>query len=243
MMNVIAQIIRGMNRRRPVAGALVLLCLLMGCNTQTPTPSAHAPTKPADMTMSPTSPMTDDSVLEQAKNLHLAGLEGDDAANRQALTLLRPWLQQHPDDAIALAYFGSARLLQAREKPALNELFALSKEGLTALDRAISLAPQNLEVRFMRGMTCRHLPDFFGRDEQSKTDLAIVAAGAVDAVQRGELKVRFATAAIYHHGLNLEAADNLPAARNSWQQALIIDPSVNTPAGRSAQQRLDHLKP
>ncbi len=226
-----------------MAGALLFMCFgLMGCSGHSPSVSVHHPVNMIQSPLPTNSTADADTTLQRAKALHFTGLEGDDVANRQAVTLLREWLKQHPDDAVALAYFGSARLLQAREKPAMNELFALSKEGLTALDQAVHLAPHNLEVRFMRAMACRHLPGFFGRSQQSIDDLTLIAADAEQAVQRGEFDARLATAALYHHGLNLEAAGRLQAAREAWQQAVNLPGAVDTPARRAAQQRLDETK-
>lgn len=204
-----------------------LACLLAACGSFEVPPVE----KPAALTTDPAA-----STLDQARAWHFAGLEGDVAANQRALALLRELLGPSPDDPRTLAYFGSARLLEAREMPPLLELYTLSSQGLSALDRAVELAPTDWEVRFLRGMACRHLPGFFNRARQSAQDLALVAGHAAQAVQTGDLEVRFATAALYYHGLNLQADGRLESAKVHWQKAVALGP--DTPGGQAATRRL-----
>ncbi|NJL30283.1 MAG: hypothetical protein HC898_00870 [Phycisphaerales bacterium] len=211
---------------------LIFLFSMMGCSQAVVDNAA----KPAS------APLHESFTFTDAMQWHFSGIEGDVQANQQSVELLRSLLAQHPDDALTLAYFGSARLLQAREKPPLPELFGLSKEGLAALDRAVTLAPDSLEVRFLRGMACRHLPTFFSRAQQSRDDLAMVAQTLVKSADDSDaplpLDLRLAAAALYHHGLNLEATGETEKAMMYWSLAQQLGP--DTPGGKAAAT---HLKP
>lgn len=176
-----------------------------------------------------------------AKLLHFQGVEGNDEAAERATTMLIAFARDHPHDPMIRAYLGSARLLEARRTWALWRKGALGQEGLTLLDEAVRLAPEDFEVRFIRGVSTYHLPTLFGRAEQAAADIGWVAARAEEAVAAGHLDRTIATAALFYEGLIRATRSEMDAARTAWQAAVALGPATN--AGKSAAVRLRESEP
>ncbi|HMX28480.1 MAG TPA: hypothetical protein PKC13_23030, partial [Blastocatellia bacterium] len=76
-----------------------------------------------------------------------AALQGDTRARAEAEKMFQQVLQRQPDNATALAYHGS--LLGMRlgfNLAAPGRIFEISLQAQQELDRAVSLAPDDLEV-------------------------------------------------------------------------------------------------
>lgn len=82
-----------------------------------------------------------------------AGMDGDKEAMDRALKLIAETLAADPNHAEALVWRGDARLFQAGQafqRGAMAEGQALAAQGVADMDRAVSLAPDNIAVRVPR---------------------------------------------------------------------------------------------
>jgi len=82
-----------------------------------------------------------------------AGLDGDTAAFERAMKLIADTLAANPDHAEALVWRGDGRLMmawRAFERGAFAEGQALAAQGLADMDRAVTLAPNDISVRVPR---------------------------------------------------------------------------------------------
>jgi hypothetical protein len=82
-----------------------------------------------------------------------AGMDGDQAALDRALKLMEETLSADPNHAEALVWRGDTRLFQAGQafqRGAMTEGQALAVQGIADMDRAVSLAPDNIAVRVPR---------------------------------------------------------------------------------------------
>jgi hypothetical protein len=82
-----------------------------------------------------------------------AGMDGDQAALDRALKLMEETLSADPNHAEALVWRGDTRLFQAGQafqRGAMAEGQALAVQGIADMDRAVSLAPDNIAVRVPR---------------------------------------------------------------------------------------------
>ena len=82
-----------------------------------------------------------------------AGMDGDQAALDRALKLIEETLSADPNHAEALVWRGDTRLFQAGQafqRGAMAEGQALAVQGIADMDRAVSLAPDNIAVRVPR---------------------------------------------------------------------------------------------
>lgn len=174
--------------------------------------------------------------LALAKFLHFEGVDGNTEAAERAREMFTRLASEQPHDPLVLVYLGSAYLLAAQHTAALWKKGVLSKEGLVLLDRAVSLAPDDLEVRFVRGVSTYHLPFFFRRAGEAEEDFMWVTARALPAIETGRLDPKIASAAFFFDGeCRAQRGDEL-GARASWRTAIAIAPKSR--AGRDAVQRL-----
>jgi hypothetical protein len=111
---------------------------------------------------------------------------------------------------------------------------------MALLDRAVTAEPENLEVRFLRGMTNYGVPRFFGRRDIAAKDLAFVAERAGAAAQAGGLGRPLAAAALYHYGMLCDETGHRAAAAASCRAACEVGP--DTPSGRAAARWLADAK-
>lgn len=82
-----------------------------------------------------------------------AGMDGDPAAFDRAIRLIDETLKADPNHAEALVWRGDTRLFQAGQafrRGAMAEGQALAAQGIADMDRAVSLAPDDVAVRVPR---------------------------------------------------------------------------------------------
>jgi hypothetical protein len=127
-------------------------------------------------------------------------------------------------------------LLKANVSPWIWEKASLAHDGLALEDRAVSQAPDNLEVRFLRGVTNYQLPRFLGRMATAESDIAAVSRVGEQAAREGRLDPRAAAAALDVQGKILEQKYEVAPAIEAWRAAIRIDP-----AGSGGRDALRHL--
>lgn len=175
--------------------------------------------------------------LLQAKQMYLKAVEGDAEAAREAGKLLTTLREQSPSNPVIEAYFGSMQLLESGRTLLPWKRAKLAKEGLIALDDAVTRAPESLEVRYLRAISLFHLPKFFKREQQAAQDFSKLASRVVPAARSGIIDPRFAASALYHHGIFLHRQGRTQEAEEFWRGAAEI-----APQSRAAAQALTRLK-
>ena len=176
--------------------------------------------------------------LNQARDLYYAGIYGDKSATGKADELFSELHQQRPNDPVVNVYFGSLRLIEAQHTWALWKKNSLSKQGIQLMDGAVAAAPQNLEVRFVRGATERELPSFFGRKQQAKDDIRTIVQNP-NAKRPQALEPKLAAASYYYYGLDcLDSGDKSDAA-DALRASIQTAPESH--AGKNAAEKLKTL--
>lgn len=132
---------------------------------------------------------------------------------------------------------GASTMLAAADARWPWEKGKLARQGMALLDQAVAADPDDLEVRFLRGMTNYRLPRFLGRLDLAARDLAFVAERARPAAGSGLLARPLAAAALYHHGMVCEERGDRDAAAMSCRGAREIGP--DTPGGQAAARWLN----
>jgi hypothetical protein len=171
--------------------------------------------------------------LAHAKELYYKGVAGDEKSLQASAELLGEMANSSPTNPELMAYRGSIILLQAGRTWAVWRKWELSKQGIQMLDGAVERAPQNLEVRFVRAATTRHLPGFFQRSEQSKDDLRFLASRVPEAAKRDQMDPRIAAAALLFYAEDVARGDE---QRATLQSAAQLAPE--SPAGKAAARKL-----
>ena len=201
---------------------------MIGCSSTRP-PTTHA-------TALPTTNPAEQSALVEAKDLFYRSVAGDRAVLPRAQQILKELGGGQARDPKIVAYAGAAELLQASRCQNFFEKAHLGQEGIALEDRAVAAAPNDLEVRFLRGVTFYQLPPFLGRREAGVKDLTYVAQVAEMAARDGRLDPRAASADLVYYGKTREESYDEAGALAAWRAALRIDP--NSQAGRDAIKHL-----
>jgi hypothetical protein len=182
---------------------------------------------------------TDSSYAEpirRAKDLYYQGIYGDKAAGEKSDELFTELHKQLPNDPLVTVYYGSLRLLEAQHSWALWKKNLLSKRGVQLMDTAVSAAPNDLEVRFVRAATDRSLPAFFGRKQQLQSDLDFIVQRAEQAARQGSFDPRLAAASFSYYGDLCKEQSRPKDAREAWKKAVRI--ASDSHAGRAAANKL-----
>jgi hypothetical protein len=196
------------------------------------------PSRPAGMRAAtrPTTNPIERAKLAEAKNLFYQSVAGDRPALPQAQKLLDELGGAESSDPEIVAYTGAATLLQASRSGNFFEKSALGHKGMDMEDKAVAAAPNDLEVRFLQGVTFYQLPPFLGRRQTAIVDLTAVASVAESAAKAGRLDPRAAAADLVYYGKIREESYDEPGALAAWRAAIGIDPD-----GQAARDATKHL--
>jgi hypothetical protein len=115
-----------------------------------------------------------------------AGFDGDTEAFDRAMKLIADTLTANPDHAEALVWRGDARLflaVQAFQRGAFTEGRKLSAEGIADMERAVSLAPNDIAVRVPRATGLQPYARGLRRFDRAEADkLTAIAIGDFEFV-------------------------------------------------------------
>ncbi|MEM6392963.1 MAG: hypothetical protein AAF797_09345 [Planctomycetota bacterium] len=202
------------------AAALGLLLLFPSCYSS---PKGNGPIDLAPATAS-TQP-ADHSPFGRAKADHLRGVAGDAEAHARADEALEDLLDDDPDNPLLMAYRGSSKMIAARNATFGPVKGLHARAGGKLLDAAVEAEPDNLEIRFLRGISTVNLPRIAGRYQPALADLRLVLDGSADAIPAGTLDPAFAAAAALRLAQAEAEEDRSDAARSLYQQAIDLAPT------------------
>ncbi|WP_226665929.1 hypothetical protein [Metabacillus litoralis] len=97
--------------------------------------------------------------LAEAIETYHKAVKGNRKSTSQAYDLLKELNQENPSHVEALAYYGSASALLARDTPMPKDKKKFALAGLEILDKAVSKAPSNITVRILRGNVSLRMPE------------------------------------------------------------------------------------
>jgi signal transduction histidine kinase len=106
-----------------------------------------------------------DVELSLGRALYSVALHRDWAAVQESEKVFADVLIRYPGNAIALAYHGSVLGLKIGYKFTPEDLTTeLGRRSVVELDRAVALAPESVEVRYLRAYSSFYSPSYLGRD-------------------------------------------------------------------------------
>lgn len=149
-----------------------------------------------------------------------AGMDGDQAAFDRALKLIDETLSADPNHAEALVWRGDTRLFQAGQafqRGAIAEGQALAAQGIADMDRAVSLAPDNIAVRIPRATGL--MPFARGMQRYNRVEADRLTRTAI-----GDFEFAMAASAPWWHKLNEHGrGELLGALADGWLQLGEVD--------------------
>ncbi len=174
--------------------------------------------------------------VEEGRSLFYQLVAGQRGLAERCENLWTELHRQRPESPRTAAYLGATLCYRAALEWWPPRKGELTKRGLGLLEAAVATDPEDVEVRFLRGMTSRRLPAFIGRGDVARADLAYAANAAAAEVTSGRLDPQIASAALYHYGLMCEEDGNGQAAYQAWNEAARLGP--DTIAGKRSLERL-----
>lgn len=218
--------------RSPALALCLAMLPLTGCR--------GGPWRPAQPPVPVSPPSSGQSAVAEGRALFYRAVGGEAQLVRACQEHWTRLRDADPANPLAAAYLGATITFSAsleRWPPRKGEL---AKRGLLLLEDAVAGAPDDVEVRFLRGMASRNVPAFFGRRAVAREDLTYAARAAPAAVAAGRLDRSVAAASLYHYGLLREADRDASAARDAWRAAVDLGP--DTPPGRKAREKLNDVR-
>ena len=174
----------------------------------------------------------EDSLREEPENIvillklgilyHNLGVEGDKKAVKRARNLFEKLLELEPQNAEALAWYGSVLTLRGRDV-----LFPVSKlsyvnNGIEKMDKAVELAPDNISVRMIRANNSLNLPGVFHRIEIAITDFEHLLT--LREKRQEEFSKSLLAKIFLGLGSAYEKKEDTNKARENWQKAVEVLP-------------------
>ncbi len=161
---------------------------------------------------------------------------GDPRAMFEAEKIFQRLLNQEPNNAEALAYHGSLLGMKIGfNLTPPDQIFTVSQQAQTELDRAVQLAPDSEDVRELRGYFNFYTPSLFGRDRMAVEDFSHVLA---IISQRPNSELDQARLLLILGDTHNKRSDE-KEARNSWQRVVQLAP--NSDLAAAAEGRLRDL--
>lgn len=178
-------------------------------------------------------------LLSQIYEMHSQAEAGNKDATRRLVAWLEELTAEQPDNGILLVYLGSAYTLASRDAFIGPGKLRYLMAGRDSMDRAVTMRPDDANVRFIRAINNYHLPTIFNRRSIARDDFRQL----VDQLARDPEAVDSLTSlAIYYYaGLcfaQLEEEDN---ARASWQKGLNL--KIDGPLTAKISDELNRLTP
>ncbi|WP_227551646.1 hypothetical protein [Metabacillus sediminilitoris] len=99
--------------------------------------------------------------FEEGKKVLMKGVDGDKKSVKNAYEIFLKLRNIEPDNALIEAYYGSTLALLGRDAVQPLEKADKAQEGLDSLNQAISMDPNQKEIRMLRANVCLRLPESF----------------------------------------------------------------------------------
>lgn len=84
----------------------------------------------------------------------------------------------------ALVYIGALHTIKAKHTFFPFDKLKFAKEGLSIMDNALTLAPEDVEVLFVHGTICHNLPGLFKREDDAQRDFQKIVELLPDTMYR-----------------------------------------------------------
>lgn len=179
-------------------------------------------------------------LLEAGRIYYEGAYEGSDAKEnfKKAEQVFKKLLELDSKNAVALVYYGSMLTMKARDVSAPQDKLDYVSQGISRMDKAVMFAPDNPEVRLIRGTNSVHLPDMFQRLSYAMKDFR-----HIEAMQKQhpmDLPVTFWGSYHLAYGVALHKKADVKGARAHLSKVLEVAP--DSPSAAQAKSILEQLE-
>ena len=151
---------------------------------------------------------------------------------------MRQALELEPTNSAALALLGSIYTIKGRDVFWPTHQLRLVREGNAIMDDAVRLAPDDLRTRLLRAFNNAHMPEFLGRTEVVRADLAWLWEKVEKEPDRFTVGEKQETA--LHWGRQLKRQRRTEEARRVWERGRSLAPE--SPRGVQMAEELAKLR-
>ena len=178
-------------------------------------------------------------LLNQIYEMHSLAEAGNKDATRRLVAWLEELTSEQPDNGILLVYLGSAYTLASRDAFIGPGKLRFLMAGRDCMDRAVTMRPDDANVRFIRAINNYHLPTIFNRRSIARDDFRQL----VDQLSKNpEVVDGLTSLAIYYYaGLCFAQLEEESNARASWEKGLNL--KINGPLTAKITDELNRLSP
>ena len=164
---------------------------------------------------------------------NLAVLEVKGASGKAA-KYLREANKLYPEDALLLALLGSSTSMVGRDEWNIVTKMGKANEGFGFLDKAVTMAPDNVFIRIIRANNSMQIPASFGRQKIAKGDLLHIE-GIIQKAPK-EVTVGLQTEVYYKLGNIFKSEKDLSTAKAYFKKAADLSPDSEW--GKKAKKEL-----
>ena len=184
-------------------------------------------------------PNNTELLLKLGKAYHdLAGEKEDKEAVKKAGQYLSKLLEIEPDNSLAMVYYGSVLTMKARDAFFPWDKMKYMKRGFAKMDSAVTLDPDEPEVRLIRAINSTSVPKMFNRLKMALSDFKYIEG--LEKEKLNEMTNKFWLPYYFYFGLVLEKDEQLQAAREKFLRVIEID--SNSELANKARQQLEKMK-
>jgi hypothetical protein len=182
-----------------------------------------------------------DPLIKQVQARHDKAVAGDDKEAKALTTDLEKWTAEQPTNYLLQAYLGSVYTLDSRDSWWGPTKLDYLKKGGKWLDGAVSSAPENPAVRFIRAIDYFELPSIFGKHQTARDDFQVLLK-QIDGETHSPylLNIETQQAIYYYAGLSFKQLSQMPQAKDAWVRGYKLAP--NSDLGKKIGDELMKVK-
>jgi hypothetical protein len=181
-----------------------------------------------------------DPAIKQIQDQHEKGVAGDKQAVISLIADLEQQTKAQPENKLKLAYLGSAYTLRSRDLFPGPSKWKYLQLGIKTMDDAVSAAPDDLAVRFIRAVNNFQLPGIFNRREIARSDFQTLLTQVNIPSVAQTLNTDTMQAIYFYAGLAYKEHAEAAMARSTWNDGIKLAPS--SPLGEKIASELNKLK-
>jgi hypothetical protein len=183
----------------------------------------------------------DDPLIKQVEARHEKSVNGDTQETKALTADLEKWTKEQPKNYLLQAFLGSTYTLDSRDAwPGPSKLTYLENGG-KLMDGAVTAAPDNPAVRFVRAIDYYELPFFFGKGQTARDDFELLLKQIDGDINTPYILDTKTQQAIYlYAGLSFKKLEHPIDAKAAWIKGLALDP--NSELGAKMKTEIQNLR-
>ena len=154
--------------------------------------------------------------------------------SKKCIDYLKPANKLYPEDPLILAVLGCCITMAGRDASNIPDKIRFVNEGTPMIDKAVSMAPDDVFIRMVRASDSAGLPKLFGRMKYVKDDLLHVE-GILKRSSKN-VPLDFQTEVYYKLGITYKSEGDESSAKSYFKKTVELSPDSEW--GKKAKREL-----